>query len=254
MIWLAALFFFQQPQMADIQPGDKNPYTTPADVAQGKKLYGGRCAGCHGPEGDGGKGANLAVPVLPRAAQNSSLYLVIRYGIPETEMPSSLMTPREIWQVAAFVQTLGRLSAEAVAGDAARGSQLVHGKGGCVQCHAIGLEGGRTGPALTDIGVRRGPSHLRAKLLDPARDIPDQFRLVELRTRDGQAISGVRLNEDSWSIQVRGFDDKLHSFWKQDLTQLKVERRTVMPSYREKFDDRELNDIIAYLAGLRGGQ
>jgi len=33
-----------------------------------------------------------------------------------------------------------------------------------------------------------------------------------------------------------------------------VERRTVMPSYRQKFDDGELNDIIAYLAGLRGGQ
>jgi cytochrome c oxidase cbb3-type subunit 3 len=254
MIWLAALFFLQLPQMSEVQVGDKNPYTTQADLAQGKKLYGGRCAGCHGPGGEGGKGANLAVPLLPRAAENSALYLVIRYGIPETEMPGSNMTPREIWQLATFVRTLGRLSAEAVHGDAARGSQLVHGKGGCLQCHAIGLEGGRTGPTLTDIGVRRGPSHLRAKLLDPVRDIPDQFRIVELKTREGQAVSGVRLNEDSWSIQVRGFDDKLHSFWKQDLTQLKVERRTVMPSYREKFNDGELNDIIAYLAGLRGAQ
>lgn len=252
MIWLAALFLLQRPQAPEVQFGEKNPYTAQADIEQGKKLYGGRCAGCHGPTGDGGKGANLAVPMLPRAAEDSSLYLVIRFGIPDTEMPSSLMSPREIWQVAAFVRTLGRLQRETTSGDAARGSQLVRGKGGCLQCHAIGLEGGRMGPALTDVGVRRNPSHIRAKLLDPASDVPDQYRMVDLKTRDGRAISGIRLNEDTWSIQLRDFNDKMYSFWKDDISELKVERRTAMPSYRAKLQTPEIDDIVAYLTGLRG--
>ena len=252
MIWFAALFLMQVP-ILDV-PAESNPFTTEADIAQGKKLYAGRCAGCHGPAGDGGKGANLAVSVLPRTAQDRSLYLTIRYGIPDTEMPSSLMSPREIWQVAAFVRTLGRLGQEAISGNAQNGQQIVTGKGGCLQCHSIGLAGGRMGPSLSDVGVRRSPGHLRAKLLEPSGDIPEQFRIVELKTKSGQTVSGIRLNEDSWSIQVRGNDDKLHSFWKNDLQELKVERRTLMPSYKNRLSTQEVNDIVAYLAGLRGVQ
>ena len=47
----------------------------------------------HGPAGNGGKGANLAVPSLPRAQTDIALYKVIRYGLPETEMPGANMTP-----------------------------------------------------------------------------------------------------------------------------------------------------------------
>ena len=252
MIWFAVLLLMQLP-ILDV-PAESNPYTAEADIAQGKKLYAGRCAGCHGPTGDGGKGANLAVSVLPRAAEDRSLYLTIRYGIPDTEMPSSLMSTREIWQVAAFVRGLGQLGQEAVSGNPQIGQQIVKGKGGCLQCHSIGLEGGRMGPSLSDVGVRRGPGHLRAKLLEPSSDIPEQFRIVELKTKSGQAVSGIRLNEDSWSIQIRGYDDQLHSFWKNDLKELKVAHRTLMPSYKNRLDTQEINDVVAYLAGLRGVQ
>ena len=70
MHFLLPLLFFQQPLVLDLPNIDKNPYTSSADLEQGKKLYGGRCAGCHGPAGDGGKGANLGVPVLPRASDD----------------------------------------------------------------------------------------------------------------------------------------------------------------------------------------
>ena len=253
MIWIAALFLFQLPQLLEPEV-DKNPYTSQADLDQGGRLYGGRCAGCHGPTGDGGKGANLAVSMLPRAGNDRSLYRVIRYGLPDTEMPGSLMAPREIWQIAAFVQSLGRLPHEEIHGDAARGRQIVNTKGGCMQCHSIGIEGGRMGPALTDIGARSSPAHLRAKIQDAASAVPDDFRVVEIKTKRGENVSGIRLNVDVWSIQVRDFGDKLHSFWKQDLAELKVDHRTPMPPYRDRLNAQEINDVVAYLAGLRGAQ
>jgi len=252
MMWWLALFFLQQP--LDMTTEQSNPYTSAADVEQGKKLYGGRCAGCHGPSGDGGKGANLAVAVLPRGAGDRDLYRVIRYGIAETEMPGSLVPEREVWQLAAFVRTLGRVKSETATGDPKRGEALVQGKAGCLSCHAIGLAGGRMGPALNDVGARRSPGYLRAKLQDPASDIPEQFRLVELKTHKGQKISGVRLAEDSYSIQVMDFGDKLHSLWKEDLAECKVERRTPMPGYRDRLNAGELNDVVAYLLGLRGNR
>lgn len=252
MSWWIALFLYQVVQM-ELPNVDRNPHTSEADVAQGKKLYAGRCAGCHGLAGDGGKGANLAVAALPRASTDLALYRIARYGLPETEMPASMMTPREVWQVAAFVRSLGAASKETAAtGDPERGKQLVSTKGGCLQCHAIGLEGGRIGPSLTDVGGRRGASHLRAKLLDAAGDVPDTFRMVEMTTRDGRKISGVRLNEDVHSIQLLDFSGKIHSQWKKDLLNFKVERRTPMPSYKSKLNGQELDDVVAYLSSLRG--
>jgi cytochrome c oxidase cbb3-type subunit III len=251
MLWYVPVLLLQ-PQALDLPAVSKNPFTSQADVENGRRLFGGRCAGCHGPGGDGGKGANLAVSMLPRAVDDLSLYSVIRYGIPDTEMPGTLLSMREVWQVAAFVRTLGRVSRQNVPGDPRRGAELLRGKAGCLQCHTIGSEGGRMGPALSDIGERRSPAFLRTKLLDPSTDIPDHFRLLELKTGNGLAVSGIRLNEDTWSIQMRDFDGNLRSFWKQDLAELKADRRTPMPSYRERLSKQELDDTVAYLAGLRG--
>jgi putative heme-binding domain-containing protein len=255
MIWWAAALLFQVPQVIDLPAVEKNPYTSAADVDQGKKLFAARCAGCHGPGGDGGKGANLAVPILPHAAGDRGLYRVIRYGLPDTEMPGSpLLTQREIWQTAAFVRTLGRMEGNTRPGDALHGEAVVRGKGGCLQCHAIGLEGGQIGPALTNIGARRGPEYLREKLVEPAKGLPDQYRIVQLKTQAGQSFNGVRLNEDTWSLQIRDMNGNLRSFWKKDIAEMKAEHRSPMPSYKSRLNTNEVNDVVSYLTSLRGVQ
>ena len=252
MIWWGAWLLFQPVPVLDLPA--RNPYTTAADVAYGKQLFQGRCAGCHGPEGNGGKGANLAVPVLSRAAEDPALYRIIRYGIPDTEMTGSLMDTRELWQTAAFVRSLGALAAAPVLGNAANGERVLRGKAGCLQCHTLGNEGGRMGPPLTGIGARRSAAHLRAKITDPAADVPDTFRLVQLTTRGGKEIRGIRLNEDSWSIQVQDAADRFHSYWKEELAKITSEKRTTMPAYRDRLNEQELNDLVAFLAAERGGQ
>jgi len=249
LLWVAFLLF--QQVLLDMPKVDRNPHTSPADIELGHKLYAGRCAGCHGPAGDGGKGANLATPVLVRAQGDLSLYRVIRYGLPETEMPAHNMTEREIWQMAAYVRTLGQ-AGESASGDSGRGAALVRGKGGCLQCHVLRGEGGLEGPALTDIGQRRSPLYLHNKLLDPGADMSSTFSMAAATTRTGKRITGIRLNEDTFSIQIRELNGSIHSLWKSDLTDLKLDRRTIMPSYRERFNGQEINDVVRYLSGLRG--
>ncbi|HYI94308.1 MAG TPA: c-type cytochrome [Bryobacteraceae bacterium] len=252
-MWIVALFLFQHVILPDLPNVEKNPYTKAADIEQGKKLYAGRCAGCHGPSGDGGKGTNLATPVLPRGRSDLALYRVIRYGLPETEMPAHNMTQREIWQMAAYVRTLGK-AGEGARGDIRKGEELVRSKGSCLQCHVLNGEGGHLGPSLSDIGVRRSPAYLRKKLVDPGQDLAGNFSLVNLTTRDGRKMTGVRMNEDTWSIQVRDAKLNLHSFWKKDLAELQVEQRTLMPSYAKQFDEKELTDVVAFLASTGGEQ
>ena len=57
-----------------------SPAPTP-DQARGKRLFEGHCARCHGMQGGGGAGANLRRSKLRHAANDESLFDVIRNGI-----------------------------------------------------------------------------------------------------------------------------------------------------------------------------
>lgn len=230
-----------------------NPYTAEADIAQGGKVFDARCAGCHGFRGSGGRGTDLSQPVLPRAADDESLFRIIYRGIPGTEMPSaSHMTEREVWQVAAYVRSLGRQAVEPVTGDPDRGRELFNGKGGCIQCHTVAGQGGRLGPQLTAIGLRRAPAYFRKTLTDPESRVPPGFGFVELSTKTGANIRGIRINEDTASIQVRDLSGKLHSFWKHELAGIRrLTGKTPMPSFKGPLSQSEIEDVVAYLASLR---
>ena len=54
----------------------ENPLTSPADLKVGENVFLGQCAGCHGPKGEGGRGAVLAQPRLRHAADDESLFRV----------------------------------------------------------------------------------------------------------------------------------------------------------------------------------
>jgi cytochrome c oxidase cbb3-type subunit 3 len=234
---------------------DVNPFGSPADITRGREIYNATCQGCHGPLGEGGKGANLALPRLAKATTDRALFRVIRFGIPGTEMPSVWrMTDRETWQVAAFVRTLGRVESAKVTGDPGKGQEIYWSKGDCGRCHMVAGRGGRMGPELTEIGLRRSAAYLRTALVEPDASVPADYLQVRAAARDGRAVSGVRLNEDTFTIQLRDFRDNFHSFDKTELSDLQYDRgRSAMPSYRGTLSDADLDDVVAYLVGLRGG-
>jgi cytochrome c oxidase cbb3-type subunit 3 len=234
----------------------ENPNTTPADLKNGQQLFLGQCARCHGPKGEGGRGAVLAQPKLPHAPDDEALFHVIQEGIRGTEMPPGYaVDTRETWQLAAYVRSLGRMATETVPGDPKRGQELYRSKGHCSQCHIIGGQGGSLGPELTGIGSRRSAAHLRAAVLDPESTLPEGFLQVRVVTTQGLGTTGVRLNEDTFSIQVIDLNGGLHSFFKEDLKELHKETgKSPMPSFRATFSASDLDDLVAYLLSLRGDQ
>lgn len=181
-------------------------------------------------------------------------------------MPGTRMTAEENRQLTAYVRNLGKRPVERSPGNAAKGELLFWGRGGCGQCHAVGSRGGISGPELTDIGVKRGASHMRQSLLDPSAEIPDNFAVyrkvipmadnylfVELETETGERVAGVRMNEDTFSLQIRGAMGVLRSFRKSELRRLEKHwGQSQMPSYSRSLNSAELDDLIAYLLSLRG--
>lgn len=240
------------PPAADAPSPPATAAPSAEELAAGRRLFALHCAACHGVDGRGGRGASLARPKLRRVSDDKSLGEAIVNGIPGTEMPSVWqLSEQEIARVVGYVRSLGRVAPERVPGDAGRGRALYASRG-CTACHVVNGDGGTQGPDLSDVGSRRGAAHLRESLLEPAAAVPDGFLLVQARMRDGREIEGQRLNEDTFTIQVRGTDDRLHSFRKDALTRLeKLPGRSPMPSYRGALTPAELDDLVAFLAGLR---
>jgi cytochrome c oxidase cbb3-type subunit 3 len=225
---------------------------TLGDPAWGKKLFESQCALCHGQDGSGGRGPNLHRPKLNHAADDTALRKLISFGI-EPGMPAFWqLSEREVASVAAYVRTLGAAPLEPVAGDASQGQRLYQAKG-CAACHMISGDGSGYGPELTDIGAKRNAAFLRESIVAPEASVPDGFMLVELVTPGGAIVRGIRLNEDTFSIQVKDASNKFHSFRKAELGEVrKLRGKSPMPSYEHSLTPGELTDLVAYLAGLRG--
>jgi cytochrome c oxidase cbb3-type subunit III len=238
---------------------------SPEDLARGKRLFEAQCSRCHGFDGTGGLGPTLRTARLRRAPDDSALLNVIRFGVVGTAMAGSFwLTDTEAVQVGAYVRTLGHLPVTPLSGDSARGAAVFATKGGCSACHILAGKGDAIGPDLTDIGARRGVAYLQASLETPGAELPRiplvyepgsmaGYLPVHVVTRNGRVVDGIRVNEDAFTIQIRDPGGHVQSFRKATLQHLEHRFGTsLMPSYRGKLLPGELEDLLAYLASLRG--
>lgn len=234
------------------------------ELEQGRRLFTTHCASCHGPNGEGNKGPTLAQANLPRASDDESLKRIIANGIDGTEMPYARMESADIERVAKYVRSLGAIPHDPEPGNPERGAQL-YAKSGCAQCHMIHGQGHVFGPDLSDVGRRRSGNYIRHVLMDPNTDVPksysawradislpENFLYVRLVTRDGQEMGGVRVNEDTFSIQIRDATGAVHSYFKSELAELHKDfGKSPMPTYAKVFSKDQLDDLVAYLVSLR---
>ena len=228
-----------------------SPFTSEADIQQGGVLFQVQCAVCHGARGEGGRGADLTVGIYRMGGSDPELFRTIRSGIPGSEMPASRFADDDIWKVTGFVKRLGsRSMAEKAPGDAAAGKDL-YAKNGCAGCHRIGDQGVDLGPDLTNVGRRRGLVFLEESLVKPNAIVANNYRAVQLVTKSGQNMGGIRLNEDDLSIQLRDMSGNLRSVMKESLKEVKRDKPSLMPSY-ERLSKADLANLVAYLNSLKG--
>ena len=225
-----------------------------SDLAAGKRAYVAQCALCHGMDGSGGYGPSLLVPVLARASDDAGMLRVVDQGIPNL-MPGygRANGPRRTWQLAAYVRSITAGSAAVVvAGDPSRG-KAVYQERGCGSCHVLEGVGRAYGPDLSNIGTQRGAAYIKQALLEPGARVPDGHVVITARPKDARSVRGVRVNEDVFWVYVRDPGGRIHRYWKPDLEALEREAgASLMPAYGAQRSATEIDDLVAYLAGLRG--
>ena len=64
----------------------------------------------------------------------------------------------------------------------------------CFTCHRFGNEGGMTGPDLTGAGGRYSPHDLLDQIINPSKEINEQFAPIVVTKNNGDTISGVVVN------------------------------------------------------------
>lgn len=226
---------------------------SPMDVENGSRLYTSQCITCHGPMGNGVAGVDLRRGSFKKVTTDEELRGVIVGGVPGTGMPKFAFTPQEQNSVVAYIRAGFDVGGRAVkVGDPARGKQVFDSKGGCTSCHRAAGTGARKGPDLTDIGSLRSASMLQQALTDPTGAMLPINRPIRAVTKAGRTVTGRRLNEDTYSVQVLDENGRLQSLTKADLKEYHVLTASPMPSFRDKLTPDEISDVVAYLLSLKG--
>jgi len=233
-----------------------------ADVGEGKRLFEAQCSRCHGTDGSGGEGPSLNRRNLKNATTDEDLRRILTAGL--GSMPKVMQTTvQEQAQIVAYVRSLGKSSPKATAtGDPKRGKD-VYANAGCGSCHIIAGVGTGFGPELSEIGTIRGAPYLRTALVDPGAALPVgtftvndkyiEYLPVRVVTQSGTEVRGIRLSEDTFSIQLLDVANQLHSLRKSDLREIEEQAgKSLMPSYKDELTAPQIEDLVAFLANLRG--
>ncbi len=235
--------------------GDTNPYTSPADVAGGARLFARHCSDCHGIDAVGGEiGPDLTTGQFRNANTDAGLYRVIADGVPNTPMigihRSRVGWTRAVWQLVAYLRSLSSRADVSLLGNPSAGERLYRGKGNCASCHMVNGTGGRLGPDLSTIGNSRSPDELATDLLDPDERVEPRWWSMRVTHQDGTRVEGIRMDEDTYSVRIMDFDETLWSFLKRDLRERERIETSTMPGYGETLTDSEVDDVVAYLYSL----
>jgi putative heme-binding domain-containing protein len=115
----------------------------------------------------------------------------------------------------------------------------------------VGSQGSVFGPELTRIGAGRSVEYTRESIVNPSADVPEEYAGVSVITRDGKRITGVRVNEDTFSVQLRDASQNFRMFQKDEVQQVTREEKSLMPVYSSLSKD-DLQNLLAYLDSLRG--
>ena len=251
-VWVVAI---AGAAIAFAQSRETNPFTSEKDIAEGKRLYSYYCVFCHGMDGASGRGARLASTYRKHGSTDREMYRTITDGVPGTEMSGHWLEEDEIWKILSFVRVLEKSAAsrssgcEPEPGDPARGASLFRGKGGCAPCHH---PASRLGPDLSAAGESHNRAHLRKSILQPHDEISRRYQVVRLKTKTGEPVRGLLLNQDEYTVHLMDSQERIRSFPRSDLAEVMFPRESMMPSFDGALSSHEVDDLVAYLCTLRG--
>ncbi|MFP6872978.1 MAG: c-type cytochrome [Verrucomicrobiales bacterium] len=144
-----------------------------------------------------------AVASIPEEQKTPALTRIIDTA-PKDSTPQFTSKPRGFVKMWAMADLAGLLGAGLEGGRDYENGRRMFGAGACYACHRFNNEGGAVGPDLTSVAGRFTPHDLLESIVDPGREISDQYGASIFKLKDGTRIIGriMNLKEDSYWINT----------------------------------------------------
>ncbi len=135
-----------------------------------------------------------------------------------------------------------------------RGRSLFHSVS-CGACHRFTGLGGGVGPDLTSVPNKFTKQYLVEAIINPSKDISDQYQAQTVLTSGGQVLSGIVIEQDPETILIYTSDPKVEPrrVSTDDIEEIRPSQVSQMPSgLLDRMNADELRDLMAYI--LSGGE
>ncbi|MFI4860453.1 MAG: c-type cytochrome [Phycisphaerales bacterium JB063] len=161
--------------------------------------------------------------------------------------PGSPLGPGRAWTTAEAINAVeGKLTGR----DFDRGAELYQSTL-CAQCHRFAGEGGNIGPDLSTVSGTYSLRDLVTHIVEPSRDITDQYAQSVVTLRDGSIRTGriVLQNSDMVRIATSNTDlSQTVDFPRSDIASIALSPVSPMPTgLVDPMNPDELRNLIAYL-------
>lgn len=129
----------------------------------------------------------------------------------------------------------------------------VHGRTelSCVRCHKVGDSGGEIGPELTTIAREKNREYLLQSIVDPNKDIAEEFQSWLVVDIDGNTSVGIIKHSDDDRIDLMDDQGEIKSIKQEDIDDIRQTKSSMPEDLVEKLTLEELRDLIEYLASLK---
>lgn len=136
-------------------------------------------------------------------------------------------------------------------GDAARGEAVFRRKDqACLKCHAIAGAGGQVGPDLASIGASAPLDYLIESLLQPNKAIKENYHAMNVVTRDGKLISGIKVRETKTELVLRNAEDREVVIPAKDIEDKGMGGSLMPEGLIDPLTRGELVDLVRFLSEL----
>ena len=172
-------------------------------------------------------------------------------AVPQADAPQFTITPRE-FQKNWTVEDFDPLLASGLEGgrDFANGRNMF-GAGTCFACHRFNQEGGAIGPDLTSVAGKFSPRDLLESIIDPNKEISDQYGQTIFHKIDGTQVIGriMNLSGDSVQVNTNMLDpNETMGIDRKQLKKMEPSPHSMMPpGLLNTLTEDDVLDLLAYL-------
>jgi putative heme-binding domain-containing protein len=136
-------------------------------------------------------------------------------------------------------------------GDPERGEQIFRRKDlTCQKCHAIAGAGGQVGPSLESIGASSQPDYLVDSVLEPGKQVKENYHAIAVATDDGRIYTGIKLRQTDSELVLRDAEDREVSIPAPSIDDQKMAGSLMPAGLADGLTWSELVDLVRFLSEL----